>query len=791
MESGSAKTSDQEQKLSLLPGRNQTDVTASTSEHEAGVLNKNDIIKNADDNNNNEEEELPNDVSRIDQLSSLPLVCLNQNSKTKKERPLRHVDENGNVSTYALNPMIYSVIFILLVELLERFSFYGVNYTMTSFLTGAYDDRKKHFLESDRWNADMSAVQASSMVSISTAVAYSAPFAGAVLADCFLGDYKAMLVGSLCFYIPGLLLIMGSTIPHLWGLETFSHKALCTGLLVLWPVGTGIVKSIVNVFGAKQFHPLLQSSLIESYYVKFYMCINIGALIGGIIVPLVAQSDVTLAYTFPVAMLLIGIVLFLSGTSRYVRHPPKGDMFKGVNIKWWRSSRSKKTGTQKKTLSVTSSIDSATSTSSVDTVDSVPPAPSSSKSSSKNGSPSASGLGTIFKISALIIPFNIAYSQMATTFIIQGTVMKRAFGWIDAASMNNADAVSVLVFGHLVGTHLYPYLNRHDIKISTTNKFALGSLLGALAIAWALFLEHKIYSTYELTGNKVSILWQSISYVLIGAGEIFAVSAAYEVAFTASPPEQKVLASALNLFCVGGIPNLLCLVLYNLFQGWFVPSTGNHSISSLEDYVSAEVYKYFMVLFGIACCGVLINTFPSVHRYVRSVEESAAGAIKTPILRKTPLARRRLQRKYNSGSGSGSGKKSRYGRQASDDYSVSSTATDETDEEALSLEASPLLRMERHKAYLKYGSGPQLYKSGSMRAGPSLSSREGDDVPKKKSVLNKQQVDRLYRSTSTRNGKSKAKKSSNLIMTPEGKPLRAGSFKGRDRNFHSERHGNM
>ena len=131
-----------------------------------------------------------------------------------------------------------------------------------------------------------------------------------------------MLVGSIGFYLPGLLLILASSVPHFWGQETFNRTALSIGLLGLWPIGTGIVKSIVNVFGAKQFHPLLQSSLIESYYVKFYMCINIGAFIGGIIVPLVAQSDVTLAYTFPVVMLLVAIILFLSGTPRYVRHPP-------------------------------------------------------------------------------------------------------------------------------------------------------------------------------------------------------------------------------------------------------------------------------------------------------------------------------------------------------------------------------------------------------------------------------------------------------------------------------------
>jgi len=548
-------------------------------------------------------------------------------------------------------------------------------------------------------------------------------------------------------------------------------------LLVLWPVGTGIVKSIVNVFGAKQFHPLLQSSLIESYYVKFYMCINIGALIGGIIVPLVAQHDVTHAYMFPVAMLLIGIVLFLSGTGRYVMHPPKGDMFKGVNINWFRTAASKRRKEKKQNSNMASTL-SNLSTNTVDTI-------SPSLASSTDNTSKVSALGTIFKISALIIPFNIAYSQMATTFIIQGTVMKRAFGWIDAASMNNADAIAVLFFGHVVGSYLYPYLNRNGIKLTTTNKFMLGSTLGALAIAWALFLEHKIHSSYELDGTKISILWQTMAYVLIGAGEIFAVSAAYEVAFTASPPEQKVLSSALNLFCVGGIPNLLCLVLYRLCRGWFIPTTGksSNSISSLEDYVSAEVYKYFFVLFGIACLGIVVNTLPIVHNYVKSVEENALGAIKTPVLRKTPLARRQLQRKRNST------KVSRHRKQASFDYSIS-TSTEDTDEEASSVESSPLLRLQRHKAYLKYGSGPNLYKSGSMRAGPSLSSKIGRDVgmggekqedTKKKNVLNKQQVDRLYRSTSSKTGnKNVAAKPapSNLVMTPEGEPMRAGNFRG-------------
>jgi proton-dependent oligopeptide transporter, POT family len=224
-----------------------------------------------------QDDDLPTNVSTAEQLKDLPQECLSGIA----DRPLRHVDEDGNTFTYSLNPMTYSVIFILMVELLERFCFYGVNYTQTAFLTGSYNED---------WNAEMTSVEASSYVSISVAVAYTTPFLGAFLADSLLGDYYGLLVGAVVFYLPGLTLIALTTIPKFLGSE-FNNAALAFGLIFLWPTGTGIVKSIVNVFGAKQFHPLLQSSLIESYYVSFYMCINIGALIGGVLVPFLAQSE--------------------------------------------------------------------------------------------------------------------------------------------------------------------------------------------------------------------------------------------------------------------------------------------------------------------------------------------------------------------------------------------------------------------------------------------------------------------------------------------------------------------
>ena len=608
-------------------------------------------------------EDLPTNVSRTDQLSTLPEECLSGD----KDRPLRHVTEWGTITNHSLNPMAYSVLFILIVELLERFAFYGINYTQTSYLTGAYDEQ---------WNAGMHAVAASTYVSISVAVAYTTPFMGAYLADSVLGDYWSILCGMLCFYLPGLFLIAFTTIPGFLGTK-FNKNVLQLAFLGLWPIGTGIVKSCVNVFGARQFHPLLQSSLIESYYVSFYMSINIGALVGGIAVPVLAQTNVTWAYFLPVAMLSVGAFVFLCGSPRYIK------------------SRPLQASIKKKTASIP------------------PPL----------GAPNLD-LTLILRISLLVVPFNIAYSQMATTFIVQGNVMRKAFYYIDASTMNNTDAIAVLAAGYIIGNCLYPWLADRNIKIPTTYKFAMGSFLGALAILWALLVEDMIHQEYNATGQPISVLWQTLSYCLIGAGEIFAVSAAYEVAFTASPPEKKVLSSAVNLFCIGGLPNIVCIALYHVFRGCFTNSRGTASISHLHEYATAHVARYYWVLFAISMGGVLINLLPQVRRFVESVEDRATDLLKSPKTPQRPPRR--------------------------------------------TVEESPLLRDARHKAYLKYGSGPVLYKSGSMRAGPSVFG------PKKKSTkkpLKRSFVSKLYKNEPVLPGVATL-----MMSSTGGTPIMAGQL---------------
>ena len=161
-------------------------------------------------------------------------------------------------------------------------------------------------------------------------------------------------------------------------LVVLARNIIITGFYTFFffirPIGTGTVKAVVNVFGARQYHPVLQRSMVESFYVQFYMVINVGAVAGCIVIPIVARSSITLAYTIPFMLLLVALLFFVAGSHRYVRVVPghSQDLQEG---------------------------ESDTS------VREVPDFPDEDKPNFVD----------VAKICALIIPFNIVYGQCPTT----------------------------------------------------------------------------------------------------------------------------------------------------------------------------------------------------------------------------------------------------------------------------------------------------------------------------------------------------------------------------------------
>lgn len=503
------------------------------------------------------------------QLASVPDKFLSNDPK----RPLQYKDDDGSVYTYSLRPLFYSVVFILLIELLERFSYYGLTNTQLEYLVGHYNPE---------WNAGLTSVQASSFVGASSALAYTAPFIGGIFADGLFGDYVNILLGTSLLYLPGLILIALCSYPYVLG-DEFNMAALRAGMLVLWPLGAGFIKSVVNVLGAKQFHPVLQSEMVESYYISFYMVINIGSLLGGIILPVVAGKSVAAAYTIPSVALFVGLIVFVLGSKRYVKAKPRKDAL----VKTLKALASPLT---------CKSLDSQKQT---------------------NGGPlkdnfvdGIKNLLFVFPCTCLILPFCIAYNQMTTVFMIQGNAMKQT---IDPSLMQNFDSLGVLVNGLIYQRYIHPFFSR--ISLKTTHKYAIGTFCGLLALLTAVIIDYQIHSKYNGDGQPtVSILWQIPAFFFVGAGEILTIALAYDVTFIIAPKEQKGLASGINLFVVGAVSNFICIGIYNYGKSWF-PSDA----TSVEQYASSQVYNYLWILIGISGFGGLFNLLPPVANWVEGV----------------------------------------------------------------------------------------------------------------------------------------------------------------------------
>jgi POT family proton-dependent oligopeptide transporter len=594
-------------------------------------------------------------------------------------------DQQGQ-HCYVSQPLYYSVIFILIIEMMERMTYYGIINSETSYLTGMYSNANQHRSNRD-WYPHMTAVIASSYTSTAIGIAYTSPFLGGIVADTILGDYWAIILGVSTLYIPGVILIAITTIPNMFGWDTFNRTALTMGMLFLMPMGTGFIKAIVNgayscivascvfpivlclesesishwyllsnhitsdmyfiVFGAKQYHPIHQVEQIESYYVTFYMVIIVGAFSGGIIVPIVAsQMNIEIAYMIPVVCLIIGFMVFVSGTNRYIKQQPVP-----IAILWQRlclllHHHASWTRTLMSTTTTTSTVPTTPSLSSIPFESSFLQMMDHQNVDNEN---THRRLLSIIPLSCLVLPFTILFAQIPTVFILQGHAMKSMYynGIIDASIM----ACSLSIFGFIscviLTTYIYPTLAspRYNIRIPTTYKYAIGTTFAAIAIMCSMVVDYSIKLSYYHTINngnneqqQIPVTYQIFQFMFLAMGEVFVFPTSYEVAYTVSPTNTKSIASSIQLFFSIGLANFICVGLYYICGQWFptstIPTTVTTTIAGpttttmmgrTEAYAESELQKFMMVLLGIATFGIILNLSPPIKNWVERLRLEATN----------------------------------------------------------------------------------------------------------------------------------------------------------------------
>ncbi|KAE8038393.1 hypothetical protein FH972_010912 [Carpinus fangiana] len=219
----------------------------------------------------------------------------------------------GNPHTRSSRGGWSAAIFIIFVEVAERFAFYGVSGNLISYLT-----KELH----------QPTVVAAKNVNTWVGVSTLFPLLGAFIADSYLGRFRTILISSLIFLLGTVLLTLSvSVFPPHWRKELFFVA------LYILSVGEGGHRPCVQTFAADQFDEDSPERRKEksSFFNWWYVAIVIAATTATLLI-IYLQDNIGWTVGFGVLAGVLGVALaiFLLGMKKYRKEGPPGSPFTTV-----------------------------------------------------------------------------------------------------------------------------------------------------------------------------------------------------------------------------------------------------------------------------------------------------------------------------------------------------------------------------------------------------------------------------------------------------------------------------
>jgi POT family proton-dependent oligopeptide transporter len=169
------------------------------------------------------------------------------------------------------------LLYLFGTEMWERFCFYGLRGMLAVFMVTELGLAEKAA------NLQYGAIQA---------FVYAFTFLGGVFADKILGFQKSLFWGAL------LMIVGGFTIAA--APKEFFYIGICFNI-----IGTGFFKPNISTMVGQLYHE--GDARRDAEFGLFYMGINIGAFLGGLLMVWVGKS-----YSWRAAFALVGVVMIIS-----------------------------------------------------------------------------------------------------------------------------------------------------------------------------------------------------------------------------------------------------------------------------------------------------------------------------------------------------------------------------------------------------------------------------------------------------------------------------------------------
>ena len=198
--------------------------------------------------------------------------------------------------------------YIIVNDVAERFSFYGVRAILVIFMT-------QYLMTGDGVLNTYSEEDATSYFHLFTATAYFLPLLGAILADAFFGKYRTIIFLSLVYCAGHFALFLDDT-----------RVGLFLGLTLI-ALGSGGIKPSVASHVGDQFGKTNQG-LMSRAFSWYYLGINIGSSTSSLLIPwLLENYGPSVAFGVPGLFMAAATLTFWLGRYRFVHIPPAGKSY--------------------------------------------------------------------------------------------------------------------------------------------------------------------------------------------------------------------------------------------------------------------------------------------------------------------------------------------------------------------------------------------------------------------------------------------------------------------------------
>jgi len=232
---------------------------------------------------------------------------------------------------------------VAFVELCERFSYYGTTVVFVNFIQQPLPEGSSTGAGYSGQSGALGMGQRAStgLKMFNEFWAYVMPLLGGYLADAHFGRYKTIHMAIVCAIV-GHVILTASAAPSVIKHNGSALAAFIIGLIIMG-VGTGGFKSNISPLLAEQqvetkkrikvlpsgerviVDPSVTTSRIFLY---FYMCINIGSLVGQIgMVYCEKYVGFWLAFMLPTVLFVFAPIVLVVCKKHYVLLPPTGSVF--------------------------------------------------------------------------------------------------------------------------------------------------------------------------------------------------------------------------------------------------------------------------------------------------------------------------------------------------------------------------------------------------------------------------------------------------------------------------------